>query len=861
MAKVAMEIGIGAGLAAASFFVPGSGFAIGALQVSDKVAAALGPALLGMGGSMMLSGVSEMMASKPSAGVTGTVKSPVSPHVIVYGRAMVGGTLLYRTENNYTGGTTTSSNKQLHQMFVLAAHPCALSKGYQIWVNQKPLPTTFGTTDSATSNWVSYNETQKTSSISSLSVDSDGVGTLLLSSDIGNLDGTQIQIKNCSPSKLNGKFILTRGTDDYHYTYTAGVAATACTSLGSVATLYPQYSNKLKGQVQNGAQTSTCSWILDCGTDWPATAVGYGYTTAYCQAGYDSSVFSGIPNIQWLIYGKNDILDFRTSSSGWTDNSALIIADYLMLSRARGGFGLSESDLDLSSFKTAANTCDETITLIDGSTESRYRCNGTIMVNKGRGAILQDLLSSCAGRITVNGGKFGLQVGVAQTPVMTLTADMFIGGITYKPKKTITSLFNAVKGTYTSPENLYMPSDYPAYLQDSEHEYSSDQFLAQDGSERIYGELSLLFTQSSAMAQRLAKIHLLRSRYQKTISVTCDMRTYQLVAGDWCYLTFPRYGFKDAQFEVQKSGLVIANNTLAVQLDLQQVDDDIFSFNINEQLTPQGYTYPNASPVIDDPTGLTVYSGLGDSAGGLPCTVSYQSDGTAINSLYVQWDLPTDPAVETVQVQYQLSGSSSWMALVDLNASTNNTTIPHVSTGDTYYVRVRFKTYAGVYSDWVENGGETVSSTYSATTTSTTELDASALTATALSDGTAAISVSSPLTFSISGVSFSVTPSNTTITGLSQKTLYYVYYVDKSFAASTCTLVVTTTQSDFSGLNGYFYVGSITTPSYSTTYYPSTYSDSGSSTTANPAYAYDGNTGTAATVRSVEITTTTKDVD
>jgi hypothetical protein len=856
MAKVAMEVGIGAGLAAASFFVPGSSFAIGALQVSSKAAAALSTGLLSMGGSMMLSGIAESMAAKPSAGVTGTVKSPVSPHVIVYGRAMVGGTLLYRTENNYTGGTTTSSNKQLHQMFVLAAHPCALSKGYQIWVNQKPLPTNFGTNDSATYNWVSYNENQKTSSIASLSVDGDGVGTIVLSSNIGNLDGTQIQIKNCSPSKLNGKFILTRGTDNYHYTYTAGVAATACTSLGSVATLYPQYSNKLSGQIQDGTQTSTCPRILDCGTDWPATAVGYGYTMAYCQAGYDSSVFSGIPNIQWLIYGKNDILDFRTSSKGWTDNSALIIADYLMLSRARGGFGLSESDLDLASFKTAANICDETLTLIDGSTEYRYRTNGTIMVNKGRGAILENLLSSCAGRITVNGGKFGLQAGVAQTPVMTLTADMFIGGITYKPKKTVTSLINAVKGTYTSPENLYMPSDYPAYLQDSEHEYASDQFLAQDGGERIYGELSLLFTQSSAMAQRLAKIHLLRSRYQKTISVTCDMRAYRLTAGDWCYLTFPRYGFKIAQFEVQKSGLVIANNTLAVQLDLQQVDDDIFSFNINEQLTPQGYTYPNASPVIDDPTGLTVYSGLGDSASGLPCTVSYQSDGTAINSLYVQWNLPTDPAVETVQVQYQLSGSSSWMALVDLNASTNNTTIPHVSTGDTYYVRVRFKTYAGVYSDWVENGGETVSSTYSASTTSTDELDPSALTATALSDGTAVISVSSPLTFSISGVSFSVTPSNTTITGLSQKTLYYVYYVDKTFAASTCTLVVTTNQADFYGLNGYFYVGRITTPSYTTTYYPSTYSDSGSSTTANPAYAYDGNTSTGATVRSVSITTT-----
>jgi hypothetical protein len=856
VSKIVADVGIGAGLTAASFFVPGSGFAVGALQVSSKVAAGLSSGLLSMGGSLMLSGVAEALSSKPSAGVTGTVKSPVSPHVILYGRAMVGGTLLYRTENNCTGGTTTSSNKQLHQMFVLAAHPCALDKGYQIWINGKPLPTTFSDFSNSTYTWVSFNESQNTSSIASLSVDSNGVGTLVLSADMGNLDGTQIQIKNCSPDNLNGKFVLTRGVDDLHYTYTAGLTATTCTSLGSVVTLYPQYSNKLKGQIQDGTQTATCPMILECGTDWSSSSVGYGYTMAYCQAGYDASYFSAIPNLQWLIYGKNDILDVRTGSTGWTDNSALVIADYLMLSRSRGGFGLAESDLDLASFKTAANVCDETITLIDGSTEYRYRCNGTILVNKGRGAILQDLLSSCAGRIIVTGGKVGLQVGVAQTPVMTLTDDMFISGITYKPKKTITRLFNAVKGTYTSPDNVYMPSDYPAYMQDAEHEYATDQFLTADGGERIYSELSLLFTQSSAMAQRLAKIYLLRSRYQKQITVTCDMRAYQLTAGDWCYLTFARYGLAAAQFEVQEATLVIANNTLAVRLVLQQVDDDIFAFNINEQLTPQGYTYPNASPIILDPTGLIVYSGIGDSASGLPDTVSYQADGTAIQSLYVAWNAPTDPAVETVQVQYQVSGASAWTALTDLNASVTDVYIPHVTVGKSYIVRVRFKTYAGVYSDWVSSGAETISSVYSATATSTTILDENTLGAMALSDGTAIVTIGQ-ITFSVSGAAFSLTPSIGGFSGLQQLQTYYVYYVDPTFSESgTVTPVITTNINDFYGLNGYFYIGSIVTPSYSVTYRPTTYVDSGSYSTGNPAYAYDSSGSTYAQCRAYSMVVT-----
>ncbi|WP_420239217.1 hypothetical protein ACOBR2_06440 [Telmatobacter bradus] len=861
MAKAVTEIALGAAAVGASFAVPGSGVAIMGTTMSK---AALTGILTSFGASMLMGGAADAMkALDQHAGIATQCKSPTGPHCIIYGWALVGGTKVYITENSNVGNATTSNNKQLHQVSVLASHPCALDKGYSLWANQKAItitPATYGY------GYSSCSPTQITSNISSLSV-TNGVAEIVLESGDSELDGQLIQVKNCSPNTLNGKFIFTQGADDCHYSYTCGVTDSTATSLGCITTTFPDYSNKIFFHILDGTNTSTFPLLLSAGTDWNSSCVGYGYTTVYVQCGYDSSYFSALPNLQFLLYGKNTLIDPRTGSLvstangvssffyGWSDNPAVCIMDYLMTPRERGGFGLTASQIDKTSFSTAANVCDEVVSLADGGTERTYTLNGCFMLTETRGSILNKMLSSCAGRITLNGGKFGLQVGVAQTPTLTITPDWLVGGVTYRPKTTLTSLFNAVKGTYASPENLYMPSDFPAYLQDTEHGYSTDQYLVQDGNERIYAEIDLPFTQSASMAQRLAKIHLMRTRFQERLSLTTDVRGYQLTAGDWVYVNIPRYGLTEHMFEVQESSLEIQGKALVCRLELKEVDDSIFSWSTSEELTPQGYSYPSSSPLINDPTGLLVYSGSGNSSEGLPNTITTNADGSISISLYVQWDAITDSDIESMQVQYMLSGGSSWTALSDVNISASSVLIGGATAGATYLVRIRCKSYSGVYSDWVENAGSEVCDAYGASATSMNPLASGCLIVIASSDGTACAYLSSPITFTINGNSFSIVPEYTYFSGLAQSTVYYAFYCDPTFANITPNVQLTTSPSTFQGKAGYFYLACVTTPSYSTRYQPTEYyNDMMMATggtrqaTVNPTYAYDNNLGTCAVV-------------
>jgi hypothetical protein len=78
-------------------------------------------------------------------------------------------------------------------------------------------------------------------------------------------------------------------------------------------------------------------------------------------------------------------------------------------------------------------------------------------------------------------------------------------------------------------------SDFPPYAQDTDHGYASgsplfpfgDANLAADGGDRRWLDIQLPFTISWSMAQRLAKIELMRRRQQGTGTFVYDMALYQ----------------------------------------------------------------------------------------------------------------------------------------------------------------------------------------------------------------------------------------------------------------------------------------------------------------------------------------------
>ena len=101
-----------------------------------------------------------------------------------------------------------------------------------------------------------------------------------------------------------------------------------------------------------------------------------GIAYVYARLEFDADAFpTGIPNISALVKGKK-LFDPRDSTTAYSTNPALVIRDYL--TNASYGFAASTAEIDDTAFQTAANICDESVSLAAGGTENKYECHGTI---------------------------------------------------------------------------------------------------------------------------------------------------------------------------------------------------------------------------------------------------------------------------------------------------------------------------------------------------------------------------------------------------------------------------------------------------------------------------------------------------
>lgn len=851
--------------------IGGAEIAAGAVLVATGVGAPFGVALIMAGAGEVMTGIAQMLEKQPGQGVA--TANPVGPYNYIYGTMKVPGVEIFSETNSITGtGSNTSNDKQWHRVFVLACHPTeALLEvrldGQVLNLVQQ------SSSDPHTTIWQSASPTQTTRNITSISR-SGGVVTMQVSGSFDpSFNGQTLLVSGVADNTYNGVWTmwLPNPADLTTWEYQCG-GADGSSSGGRCETCLPDYSNKVHIEFQNGNQTRTFPTLLaaQIGSTspltWTATDVCYGHTVVYVQMGYDAAYFPSYPtNLSFVVKGKNDILDPRTGTRGYTENAALCIADYMAQPRLRGGFGLQiGSTIDQNNLIAAANTCDETLELAVGGTVPQYSCNTNFDLNTSRGANIQRMLSSCAGRLSVQGGVWSIIPGAYVAPSLYLSEKNIVGPIKLDTRLSVMEACNAVKGTYINPANNYQPSDYPLYQQDSLHGYVTNTWLAEDNNEILVHNLDLPCTNVSAVAQRLAKIQLMRQRYQYRLHLQCDLTAYQATVGDVIGISITRYNWVREPFEVLHVGLVYnENGRPVVELDLAQVDaansaanSAIYMWSPTEELSITDSLIPNnvGVRVCVPPEDVTTYSGPGATINGItyPSTITTRADGTVQNSIYVRWNTPNDANVVYgghIEVQYRMSGAVAWTGLSKIDPSVNNVFIPNVNDGQTYNVQVRAVNAAGVPSVWIEAdvtvGNALGTNTYSGIPVA----PSGTLTASALGDGTAVITIAN-FTATVGTATASCTPSPSMLTSLNQNELYYVYYVDASFAGGTITPIATQNTADYLNKAGYFLIGSIITPSFSLHYSPSTWSNTGATTIQNPAEAYDNNTTTAAAVPS-----------
>jgi hypothetical protein len=303
-----------------------------------------------------------------------------------------------------------------------------------------------------------------------------------------------------------------------------------------------------------------------------------GIAYIYCKLTYDVDAFpNGIPNVSAIVQGKK-ILDTRTSATAFSSNPALILRDYLTDNTY--GLGASAGEIDTTSFDAAANICDETVALAAGGTEKRYEAHGVVDTANQPQQIIEEILSSMAGSLYYSGGKWYLKAGAYTAPSDTLTEDDLTGSISINTKPSRRDNFNAVKGVFLpAEEGNFQPTDYTPI--------TSSVFQAEDNGEQVFTSLDLPFTQSSSMAQRIAKINLYKARQQLVMTLPCKLTAFKYNVGDTIMITLDRFGFSSKVFEVTNWQFSSAigddgSATLGVDLTVRELASSVYDWSAEE---------------------------------------------------------------------------------------------------------------------------------------------------------------------------------------------------------------------------------------------------------------------------------------
>lgn len=480
---------------------------------------------------------------------------------------------------------------------------------------------------------------------------------------------------------------------------------------------------------------------------WGSACTLNGIAASYIRCNYDSTVFPGEPGIKANVHGKNTIWDPRLGSYGasgamvYTSNAALCLADVLLNSDY--GLGCLPAEINTAQLIVAANICDELVPLafVTGQSESMYTINGFFDMSSSPGEIISAMLQAMAGKLTYVGGVFGIYPGVWNGLSGNAYNDSsLIGPVKWLPQRKYRDLFNAVRGQFISPKYPYsivgydrdhrdssifggewQPADFPEYAQDALHGYVSDANLAEDGG-KLYSDLSLRFVTSVATAQRIAKITLLRNRFQGTGTLQMNLAALENIPGDIIYLTFVKFGWVNKPLEIlairfqltDEAGDEKTNGAavkrIVVEVDVIETDPSIYNWSLGEELSITNAQSPQIGNtwMVNPPSGLTLESGLDSAVTG--------ADGIVIPRINVTWLPPLDPFVTSggsIEIQYQQNGAATWLPLGFFTATTTQTYITGVVCGHLYNVQMRAKRSNGAASGWVSAGPFTVSTTLS----------------------------------------------------------------------------------------------------------------------------------------------------
>jgi len=450
---------------------------------------------------------------------------------------------------------------------------------------------------------------------------------------------------------------------------------------------------------------------------------------------------TGIPNISAIVRGKK-LYDPRSTLTAYSDNSALVVRDYL--TNTVYGIGASTGEINDTALAAAANICDEPITLADATTEKRYTCNGMVDTATTPDETLSTLLASMAGIATFTAGRWRVLAGAHQASSATITTDDLRGSISLQSASSRRESANGVKGIFLGPDTQYQPADFPQYYKivtapnitagapctilsigttnftligaasntvgltftatgPGTGTGTVDPYLGYDKGERVWRDIELPFTVTASAAQRLAKIELELARQDITVRLPLKLSGIIVQAGDVVALTIARYGWSGKLFTVEDWSFALEEGSeapaLGIDLVLRETAAEVWDWTTAEQTTfdPAPDTDLPDPWTVAAPTSLTV-----SSAGYI------ETDGTWTPRLLLEWTAPDDEFVLSgglIRVQFKKAADSDWLEWSVLRGNQGEEYLTDVLAGTAYDVRIRAENTLGVASAWVTGSG------------------------------------------------------------------------------------------------------------------------------------------------------------
>ncbi len=299
---------------------------------------------------------------------------------------------------------------------------------------------------------------------------------------------------------------------------------------------------------------------------------------------------------------KIDIYDTRTSTTGFSDNPALIYRDYY--TNTRYGGGKASTYLDTTSINDAADWCET----------NGFTFNGVFLDRQEHRDNLEEIM--------LNGRMFRIDSGgveklkVWDNDAAALTFTQFEEQVDIQPEsfsisqQGIPETYNRVICSYYDRAKGYI------YC---EQKYEDLTQMALDGDAKEL-RLELIGTNNGTQAKRIAKFHQLRSKYSEKYNLLLHPKCYALEPGDMITATheFPAWTAVKTRVEsigIIQSGMVpmvtIKENAAIYDLTVDiDTTDEPWSTYVNPPLNPisqvTGVDLHNAGIYVDSQTGTTM---------------------------------------------------------------------------------------------------------------------------------------------------------------------------------------------------------------------------------------------------------------